>query len=152
MELEHTKYLQAALAEARKAYLKNEVPIGAIVVDAEGKIIGRGSNQTHTKKDGRMHGGVMAIKQAQKRLGDWRLEGAKMYITLEPCLMCLGAIGNARIEQVTYWLTDPLFGSVGSKLSGGQLKKLFPKLRCQRLKDDGTIAGLMKSFFQNLRK
>ena len=148
----HPKHITEILRLAHIALAKREVPIGAIVVDKNGIIIGRGYNQTHTKKDGLMHAELVAIKQAQKKLGDWRLDGASLYVTVEPCLMCLGAIGNARVENVYYLLADSLFGSVESKLNKSQVRKMFPKLKCQKLKDDGTVGGLMKGFFQSLRK
>ena len=99
-----------------------------------------------------MHAELVAIRQAQKKLGDWRLDGTSLYVTVEPCLMCLGAIGNARVGNVYYLLADPLFGSVESKLTKSQVRKMFPKLKCQKLKDDGEVARLMKGFFQDLRK
>lgn len=148
----HPKYITEILRLARKALANKEVPIGAVVVDREGKIVGRGYNQTHAKKDGLMHAELVALRQAQKKLKDWRLEGTSMYVTLEPCLMCLGALGNARVKNVYYLLADPLFGSLESKLSKTQVQKLFPKLHCQKLKDDDTVAGLMKDFFRDLRK
>jgi len=152
MKPDHQKYLQVAITEARKAFAKNEVPIGAVIVDGKGEIIGRGYNQTNAKKDGLRHAELVALKQAQKKLGDWRLTGSKIYVTLEPCLMCLGAIGNARIKEIYYVLVDSLFGSIESKLTNKQVKKMFPKLECFKLPDDGTVAGLMKKFFQDLRK
>ncbi len=148
----HQRYITEVLRLARLALAKKEVPIGAIVVHKNGTIIGRGYNQTHAKKDGLQHAELIAIKQAQKKIGDWRLDGTSLYVTVEPCLMCLGAVGNARMKDVYYLLTDPLFGSVESKLSKAQVKKIFPKLGCQKLKDDGTVGGLMKGFFQSLRK
>ena len=152
MKPDHQKYLQVAITEAKKAGAKKEVPIGAVIIDAGGNIIGRGRNQTHTNKDGLGHAELVALRQAQRKLGDWRFPGAKMYVTLEPCLMCLGAIGNARIKEVYYGLADPLFGSIESKLTNKQVKKMFPKLECYKIPDDGTVAGLMKQFFQDLRK
>ncbi len=148
----HLQYFQLAIREARKALAKKEVPVGAVMVDTKGKVIGRGFNQTHTKKDGLMHAELVALRQAQKKIGDWRIEGASMYVTLEPCLMCLGALGNARVKNVYYLLADPSFGSVESKMSRMQLNKLFPRLHCQRMKNDGTVAELMKGFFRDLRK
>jgi len=148
----HLQYFQLAIREARKALVKKEVPVGAVVVNTKGEVVGRGFNQTHTKKDGLMHAELVALRQAQKKIGDWRMDEVSMYVTLEPCLMCLGALGNARVKNVYYLLADPLFGSVESKMSRAQLKKLFPKLNCQRMKDDGTVAELMKGFFRDLRK
>jgi tRNA(adenine34) deaminase len=146
------KYYSEILRLARRAAVRNEVPIGAIVVDKSGRIVGRGYNQTHAKKDGLQHAELVAIRRAQKVLGDWRLEAMEVYVTVEPCLMCLGAIGNARIKKVSYVLADPLFGSVESKLSRHRVARMFPGLVCQKLKDDGTVAELMRGFFKELRK
>ena len=148
----HEKYRAEVLRLARRALAKREVPVGAVIVSGTGQVLGRGYNQTHSRKDGLAHAELVALRQAQKKLKDWRMEGASLYVTLEPCLMCLGAVGNARVSSVYYWVADPLFGSVESKLSNGQAKKLFPRLNYRKLKDDGTIAGLMKGFFRDLRK
>jgi tRNA(adenine34) deaminase len=152
MKTPTNQYYGEVVRLARLALAKSEVPIGAIVVDRAGAIIGKGYNQTHAKRDGLRHAELVAIQQAQKYLGDWRLTGTSLYVTLEPCLMCLGAIGNARVKHIYYYLTDPLFGSVESKISKKQIAKIFPQLSCHKLKDDGTVAGLMKGFFQALRK
>jgi len=152
MKNQDIKFFEMALREARKAGLKNEVPIGAVIINKSGGVIGRGYNQTHIKKDGLQHAELVAIRQAQKKLGDWRLDGASLYVTVEPCLMCLGAIGNARIKNVYYVLADQLFGSVESKLTQGQVAKIFPKLNCRKMPDDGTVAELMKEFFKKMRK
>jgi len=143
--------IQTAISLAAKAAKLNEVPIGAVLVDAQGMIIGRGYNQTHKKKDGLAHAELIAIKQAQNKLSDWRLEGAAMYITLEPCLMCLGAMANARVAKVCYILADPLFGSVESRFTKKQFAKLFPKLIVEKLPDDGSVRAMMKEFFVTLR-
>ena len=132
--------------------MKNgEVPIGAIIVDPTGRIIGRGANRTHTKKDGLMHAELIALRQAQKNRGDWRLEDCEVYITLEPCLMCLGALGSARVKRIYYLLPDPLFGSVESKLSAKDISRMFPKLKTERLAGGEAVSSLMQEFFKSLR-
>lgn len=136
---------------AKRAYRNGEVPVGAFVVNENDQIIGRGANKTHQTKDGLMHAELIAIRQAEKRLGDWRLKGCTLYVTLEPCLMCLGAIGNSRIDRVVYVLKDPLFGSVASKLSTAQVKKMYPKLKVEKLRGEEEVAELMTSFFKDLR-
>ncbi|MDD5606044.1 MAG: nucleoside deaminase [Patescibacteria group bacterium] len=146
------KYRDEILRLARKAYSANEVPVGAIVVDGDGTIIGRGFNQTHTKKDGLRHAELVAIRMAQRKVGDWRLEKASIYITLEPCLMCLGAIGNARIKNLYYILSDPLFGSVASKLTKAKVRQLFPGLNIEKLSGGTEVGQLMREFFKKLRK
>lgn len=102
-------YMQKALKLAKKAFEKNEVPIGALIV-FNGAIIGSGYNQTETKHSQSCHAEVQAINAAGKKIGDWRLEGCTIYITLEPCLMCMSLIGLSRIERIVYGAHSPLFG------------------------------------------
>ena len=136
---------------AQSAFVKKEVPIGAVVIDAQGIIIGRGYNRIHGHKDATEHAEVRAIKQATKRLRDWRLDNCQLVVNVEPCLMCLGAIANSRIGQVTYFLADPAFGSIESRLSLAQLKKLFPKLIIKKVVDTGETKALLQQFFKQLR-
>ena len=107
------KYMREALKEARKAYQLNEVPIGAVIV-VEDKIIARAHNLRVTKKSSLAHAEILAIQKANKKAGDWRLEDAELYVTLEPCPMCAGAIMQARIKTVCYGTKDPKAGSVDS--------------------------------------
>ncbi len=95
----HEKYMKEALKQANKAYLLGEVPIGCVIV-YEGKIIGRGYNRRNTDKNTLAHAEITAINKASKKIGDWRLEGCTLYVTLEPCQMCAGAIVQARIPEV----------------------------------------------------
>ena len=107
------KYMKEAMKQARKAYETGEVPIGCIIVEnATGKIVGRGYNRRNTDKTTLAHAEITAIKKASKTLGDWRLEGCTIYITLEPCPMCAGAIVLARIPLVVYGMADPRRGGV----------------------------------------
>lgn len=99
------KYMEEAFKEAKKAYLKKEVPVGAIIVK-EDKIIARGHNLRETKKNVLAHAEILCINKACKKLKSWRLEGCKMYVTLYPCQMCLGAIKQARIESVYFGALD----------------------------------------------
>jgi len=137
---------------ARAAFLKKEVPVGAVVLDSKGSIVGRGYNQTHSRKDATRHAEVLAIQAAARKLGDWRLEGCRLVVNLEPCLMCLGAIANSRIREVCYFLADPAFGSAESRLTKAQLKKLFPKLIIKRVADAGETKTLLQQFFKQLRQ
>lgn len=100
-----SKFMLEALKEAKKALAADEVPIGAVVV-LNGKIIGRGHNKREATQNAIAHAEIVAINRACKKLGSWRLEGAQVYVTLEPCPMCAGAIANARIEKIVYGAKD----------------------------------------------
>ena len=146
----HEKYMKEALKQARKALALGEVPIGCVIVH-EGKIIGRGYNRRNTDKNTLSHAEITAIRKASKVIGDWRLEECTIYITLEPCPMCAGAIINARIEEVRYGVKDPKAGCCGSVLN------LFEERFNHRPRVYGGLLeaecrGLLEEFFQNLRK
>ena len=113
---EQEKYMKAALRLAQKAAEEGEVPVGAVVV-CEGRIVGRGRNRRETKKNALHHAEIEAIGKACKKLGGWRLHQCDLYVTLEPCPMCAGAIINARIKTVYYGAPDPKAGSCGSLIN-----------------------------------
>jgi len=137
---------------ARRAFQKKEIPVGAIVINKAGQIIGRGYNLSHSKKDVTEHAEIRALRQAFKKVGDWRLDGCTLIVNLEPCLMCLGAIANARVKEVIYFLADPQFGSVESRFTKKQLTRLFPKLTIKKVDDKGATKQLIRTFFTNLRE
>lgn len=114
--MDHEIYMEEALKEAEMAYSLEEVPIGAIIV-YQGEIIGRGHNLRNTNKNPLAHAEIFAIDQAAKFLGDWRLEECDLYVTLEPCPMCAGAIVQARIPRVIYGTRNPKAGCGGSILN-----------------------------------
>jgi len=145
------KYVKKIASLAKKAFTKKEIPIGAIVIDKDGKIIGEGYNLTHKNKDSTKHAEIIALQKAFKKKKDWRLDGCTLMVNLEPCLMCLGAIANARLKKVVYFIDDPQFGSVASKLTKAQLKKLFPKLTIEKVADNLDTLALLQEFFKNLR-
>lgn len=105
--------MQQALVEAQKAYDMGEVPIGAVIVK-DGKIIARGHNLRETEKDPTLHAEMVAIREAAQHLGGWRLTGCELYVTIEPCPMCAGAIIQARIQRVVFGALDPKAGCAGS--------------------------------------
>ena len=110
------KYMKEALKEARKAELIDEVPIGCVIVKDD-KIIARGHNQRETKQSPIGHAEIIAINKASKKLKSWRLEGCDIYVTLEPCIMCSGAIIQSRIKKVYYGASDPKGGALGSSIN-----------------------------------
>ena len=107
------KFMKAALAEAKKAAAEDEVPVGAVIVKDQ-KIIARAHNKKEKNGCAVDHAEVLAIKKATKKTGNWWLEGCTLYVTLEPCAMCVGAIVNSRLDRVVYGASDPRFGFLGS--------------------------------------
>lgn len=144
-------FMKEALNEAYKAYEINEVPIGAVIV-RNGEIVGRGYNQKETLKDATLHAEISAIKDACKNLGGWRLPGCTMYVTLEPCAMCAGALVNARIENLVVGTRDLKTGACGSVLNIVQMEKLNHQIdvRFGMLEEECT--AIIKDFFSELRK
>jgi tRNA(adenine34) deaminase len=144
-------FMEEALKEAYKAYEINEVPIGAVIV-RKGEIVGRGFNQKETLKDATLHSEITAIKDACKKLGGWRLPGCTMYVTLEPCPMCAGAIVNSRIERLVIGARDLKTGACGSVLNITNNKKLNhqPEVKFGVLEKECT--GILQDFFIKLRK
>lgn len=110
---EAEKWMALALAEAEQAAKEDEVPVGAVVV-RQGRLIGRGHDQRMALRDPTAHAEVLALRQAAETLGDWRLDGCSIYVTLEPCAMCAGAILLARIEALYFGAPNPKFGAAGS--------------------------------------
>jgi tRNA(adenine34) deaminase len=109
----HDHYMRLALAEAQQALAENEVPVGAVIVQGE-RVIAAAYNQREMLHDPTAHAEMIAITQAASNLGDWRLEGCTLYVTLEPCIMCCGAILQARVPTVVYGATDPKAGAAQS--------------------------------------
>ena len=145
------KYMRAALEEAKQAESLDEVPAGAVVVDSEGRIIGRGGNRSITNNDPTAHAEVMAIRQAGKAVGNYRLTGAALYSTLEPCPMCMMAAIHARVAKVVYGATEPRWGAAGSLVSLSELPGLNHQLEVQ----GGVLADecqtLIREFFKKRR-
>ena len=110
---EHIKYMKIALKEAQIAYLEDEVPVGCVIVKDD-KIIARGHNKKEKNNNAILHAEIVALNKAQKKLNDWHLNDCTMYVTLEPCLMCTGAIIQTRIKKVVYGCLDPKGGAIES--------------------------------------
>lgn len=145
------KYMEKAIAEAKKAYAKNETPIGAVIVK-DGKIIARAHNLRETKKNALCHAELIAINKACRKLGGWRLFECDMYVTLEPCLMCAGAIVQARVKNLYFGAYDPKGGACGSLINIPRLDGIT-----QRVEVCGGImarecSSLLKDFFRELRQ
>ncbi len=144
------KYMREALKEAKKAWEKNEVPIGAVVV-MDDKIVGRGHNLRISSKSALAHAELMAIQKANRKTGDWRLDNAEIYVTLEPCPMCAGAILQSRIKKVYYGAKDPKAGSVDSLISLYEVKGYnhHPEVVSGVLEEE--CSAVLKEFFKQLR-
>ena len=145
------KYMRAAIREAKKAYALGEVPIGCVIV-FEGKIIGRGYNRRIADKNVLSHAEINAIKKACKKMGDWRLEGCTMYITLEPCQMCAGAIVQARIPKVVIGAMNPKAGCAGSVLNILQREEFNHQAEIESGVLGEECSRMMSDFFRQLRK
>jgi len=146
---EDAKWMQEALKEAKNSFSNEEVPVGAVVVK-EGAIIGRGSNRKEALNDPTAHAEIIAITAAANSIGDWRLEGCILYSTLEPCLMCAGAIIQARVSRVVYGAKDEKFGVFGSVIDIRDEKWNWKfKVISGVLKEES--AALLKEFFKERR-
>ena len=145
------KYMREAIKQAKKAYEMNEVPIGCVIV-CEDKIIGRGYNRRTTDKNPLAHAEMIAIKKASKKVGDWRLEDCTMYVTLEPCQMCSGAIVQSRMKRVVVGCMDAKAGCAGSILNLLQMDEFNHQVELEKGVLEEECSLLMKNFFKELRK
>ena len=143
-------YMKEALKEAKKAYKKLEVPVGAVIIK-DGEIIARAYNLKETKKDTTKHAEILAIQKASKKLGAWRLEECEMYVTLEPCTMCAGAIINSRIKKVYIGTKDPKAGACGSVLNIFDDYKFNHKVEYEIGIMQKECEKILKDFFKELR-
>ena len=164
------KYMREAIKQAKKAAVAGEVPIGCVIVyhglnsdrqavqsirermkEFEGMIVGRGYNRRNTDKCTLSHAEITAIKRASGKLGDWRLEGCTMYVTLEPCQMCAGAIIQSRIDRVVIGAMNPKAGCAGSILNLLQMKEFNHRCEIKKGVMEEECSVLLKNFFSGLR-
>ncbi len=145
------KYMRAAMREAKKAYALEEVPIGCVIVYKD-QIIARGYNRRNTDKNTIAHAEMSAIKKASKKLGDWRLEGCTMYVTLEPCQMCAGAIVQARIDEVVIGSMNPKAGCAGSVLNLLEIPAFNHQVKITKGVLEEECSGMLSMFFKELRE
>ena len=149
-EKTHIKYMKAALKQAQKACQLGEVPIGCVIVH-EGKIIARGYNRRNTDKNTLAHAEITAINRASKKIGDWRLEECTLYVTLEPCQMCAGAIVQARIPSVVMGCMNPKAGCAGSILNLLNMPEFNHQVDVTRGILEEECSQMLKQFFKELR-
>ncbi len=149
--MDDIKFMQAAIAEAKKAMKKGEVPIGAVLVK-DNKIIARGHNLKESKQDVTAHAEIIVIKKAAKKLKNWRLLDTTLYVTLEPCAMCASAINQSRIKEIVYALDDPNNGAINSGIHLYNIKTINKPshIKSGVLKDESKF--LLKEFFKSHRK
>lgn len=147
---EDERYMKEAIRQARKAEAIGDVPIGCVIV-YEGKIIARGYNRRNKEKTVLAHAELAAMRKACKKIGDWRLEGCTMYITLEPCQMCSGAILQARVDRIVIGCMNPKAGCAGSILNLLNMKEFNHQVEVERGVLEEECSEMLKSFFKKLR-
>lgn len=145
------KFMREAIRQAKKAYALDEVPIGCVIV-YEGKIIARGYNRRNTDKNTLSHAELSAIKKASRKLGDWRLEGCTMYITLEPCQMCAGAMVQARVTEAVIGSMNPKAGCAGSVLNILEMEGFNHQVNVRRGVLEEECSQMLSGFFRELRE
>ena len=145
------KYMREALRQAKKAYALDEVPIGCVIVQRD-KIIARGYNRRNTEGNTLAHAELAAIKKASKKTGDWRLEDCTMYVTLEPCQMCAGAIVQSRMQKVVIGSMNPKAGCAGSILNLLQMSEFNHQVEIERGILGEECSAMLSNFFRELRE
>ena len=145
------KYMKEAIRQAKKAYALDEVPIGCVVVQ-DGKIIARGYNRRNTDKNTLAHAELTAIRKASRKTGDWRLEDCTMYVTLEPCQMCAGAIVQSRMKKVVIASMNPKAGCAGSVLNLLQMAAFNHQVEIERGLLEEECSKMLSQFFRELRE
>ena len=145
------KYMKEAIRQAKKAYAIGEVPIGCVIV-RDGKIISRGYNRRTIDKNTLAHAELAAIKKASKKIDDWRLEGCTMYVTLEPCQMCAGALVQSRIDEVVIGSMNPKAGCAGSVLNLLEVEGFNHKVKITRGVLEEECSTMLSDFFKELRE
>ena len=145
------KYMREALRQAKKAYALEETPIGCVIVH-DGKVIGRGYNRRNTDKSPLAHAEIAAIRKASRKIGDWRLEECTMYVTLEPCQMCAGAIVQSRIPRVVIGCMNPKAGCAGSVLNLLQVPAFNHQVEITEGVLEEECSLMLTNFFRDLRE
>lgn len=151
MVTEQERFMKEAIRQAKKARKLMEVPIGCVIV-YEGKIIARGYNRRNTDKNTLSHAELNAIRKASRKLGDWRLEGCTMYVTLEPCQMCAGALVQSRIDEVVIGSMNPKAGCAGSVLNLLETDGFNHKVKVTRGVLEEECSVMLSDFFRELRE
>ncbi len=152
MDVKHTEFMELALEEAKKAAQKDEVPVGAVLISETGDILARAHNQTITLKDPSAHAEIIALRHAAQKVSNYRLTNTVLYVTIEPCIMCMGAIVHARIKTVVFGAKDPKWGAAGSIYDFATEEKLNHRTEIISGICESQCRELIKSFFSEKRK
>lgn len=150
MPFSNKNFMDEAIKEAKKAYAKGETPIGAVIV-MEGEIISRGHNEKELKQDATLHAEITAIKKASKKLQSWRLNQCDMYVTLEPCVMCAGAIIQSRIRRLYIGAPDPKAGAAGSVINVFSVDGFNHNVEVIQGISEEECSSILRNFFKELR-
>ena len=151
MELQDEDFMQLAIQQAKIAYKKGDIPIGAVIVQ-NGKVIGKGYNKKEKKHCSIYHAEIVALTNACKKLKDWRLNDCTMYVTMEPCCMCAGAIANHRLSRVVIGVSEPNFGACGSGIDILNNEKLNTKIQVTKDVCQEECKKLLQKFFVERRQ
>jgi tRNA(adenine34) deaminase len=151
VDADDSRWMSEALVEADRAAAIGEVPVGAVVVDASGVELARGHNLRETEEDPTAHAEIIALRRAAAKLGSWRLEGCSIFVTLEPCVMCAGALVNARIARVVWGCDDPKAGACASLFTIGSDPRLNHRFTSEGGVLEEACAERLKRFFAALR-
>ncbi len=143
--------MRLALAEAEEAGRMGEVPVGAVIVDGSGRVLSTGRNLRESSQNPTDHAEIIAIREAARALGSWRLEGTAIYVTLEPCMMCMGAIINARIKRLVFGARDPKAGAVVSVMNPADYESLNHRVEWREGVLEEESSSLLREFFRTLR-
>jgi tRNA(adenine34) deaminase len=159
VSVEHARWMSEAIAEARAAAAHDDVPIGAVVVHRDGPdgageptIVGRGHNRREVDQDPTAHAEILALREAARTLGSWRLEGCTLYVTLEPCVMCAGALVLARVDAVVFGADDPKAGAVGALYDVPRDPRLNHRVAVTRGVEREVCGDLLRGFFRARRR
>jgi tRNA(adenine34) deaminase len=144
------RWMGEALIEAGKAFDEGEVPIGAVIVK-DGRIVGRGRNETEKRKSATAHAEMLAMEEASRSIGDWRLEGCTVYVTVEPCHMCFGAFYLSRVSRVVYGAKQPRSGSCGSQGDFHEARLFNHSIEVAGKVREEESLGLLRRFFRGVR-
>lgn len=145
------KFMQVALELAKLCDLEGDVPIGAVVVDGDGFLIGKGRNQRQELGDPLAHAEILALQDASRHIGSWRLDDCSLYVTIEPCAMCAGALVNARIKRLVFGADEPKTGAVGSIFDVIRDARTAPQIEVVSGVEADAARTLLQDFFQSYR-